>query len=374
MLGKNQSFAREVNNLLVLEALSKKPLSATELSSDFKLSNATLSSLLKNLISLGLIEQVGLSSVNKSGRKRVKYSLSNSYGNVLVISFTSLKYHAKLFSLKGDILLDVEQEVEKYDVFSIEQAINCVKEKIGNDSNIKYVVLCMPGLVNKDTGELQNSAQFDSSLFSSKNKLQDMFKKAFSCPVQLENDTKIMMNGELSKGTFKDSSNGLLAYVDYGVGGAFEFDNKLFLGSRGYSGEIGRLPIFKDNKISNLDDCSSIRHIKDVLYSIYKKKFHTKEIVSSFLKGEEEISSIVLESASYLGEALNRLISILDLEKIVISGRVCEFGQRYLDKVKESFVNQDIKIEFGSSYENSLFEGAKQIGVSYILNDAIKAN
>ena len=55
-LGKNQSFAREVNNLLVLKALSKQSLSATELSTHFKLSNATLSSLLKNLSSLGLIE------------------------------------------------------------------------------------------------------------------------------------------------------------------------------------------------------------------------------------------------------------------------------------------------------------------------------
>ena len=304
MLGKTQSFAREFNNHLVLEALEKKPMSATELSSCFHLSNATLSSVLKSLTSMGLIEPVGLDSVSGSGRKRVQYALSSQFGTILVVDFGSEKYHARLYDLPGNILFEEENPLERYDVDHIEPIVTSIQKGISNiEMPVRYTVLCLPGLVSTQSGELQFSSRFDSALFSPKNKLQNLFSEAFSCPVKLENDTKIMMSGELAQGRFEGVNSGLLAFVDYGIGGAFEFQGSCFRGGRGYSGEIGRVLISGSNGgVTNLDDAASIRALKDQIQARTGERPHTKEIVERFHHGDAFIRDLVLISAEKLGE------------------------------------------------------------------------
>lgn len=372
-LGKNQSFAREVNNLLVLKALSKQSLSATELSTHFKLSNATLSSLLKNLSSLGLIEKVGFTSTSGLGRKMVKFSLSSTYGNILVVSLSSLECHAKLFTLKGEVLIEKEFKFEKYDLKTIEKVISSIKEGYEGPLNVRYTVLCMPGLVNKVSGELQVGSQFDASLFSSDNKLEKIFSNAFSCPVKIENDTKILMQGELANGNFDNSEFGMLTYVDYGLGGCFQSKGNILYGLRGYSGEIGRVMIENGSSYANIDDLCSIRYLKDKIEPILGFRPHTADIVSSFNQGNEKVRQIVLESGFNLGKGLDKINSVLDLDTIVISGRVNEFGADYFAAVRKGFASMNgCLLKFGLDNEEALFLGAKQLGITYIFNNAVK--
>lgn len=375
MLGKTQSFAREFNNHLVLEALEKKPMSATELSSCFHLSNATLSSVLKSLTSMGLIEPVGLDSVSGSGRKRVQYALSSKYGTILVVDFGSEKYHARLYDLPGNILFEEENQLERYDVAHIEPIVASIKKGISNiEMPVRYTVLCLPGLVSTESGELQSSSRFDSALFSPKNKLQNLFSKAFSCPVKLENDTKIMMSGELAQGRFEGVDSGLLAFVDYGIGGAFEFHGSCFRGGRGYSGEIGRVLISGSNgEVANLDDAASIRALKEQIQAKTGERPHTKEIVERFHRGDAFIRDLVLISAEKLGEGLRLIHSVMDLERIVVSGRVSLFGEEYLARVQQSF-GEGPTICYGASYEDALFYGAKKLGLSYLWNNVPKSS
>ena len=375
MLGKTQSFAREFNNHLVLEALEKKPMSATELSSCFRLSNATLSSVLKSLTSMGLIEPVGLDSVSGSGRKRVQYALSSRFGTILVVDFGSEKYHARLYDLPGNVLFEEENQLERYDLAHLEEAIASIQKGISKvEMPVRYTVLCLPGLVSSQSGELQSSSQFDSALFSPKNKLQNLFSEAFSCPVKLENDTKIIMSGELAQGRFDGVNSGLLAFVDYGIGGAFEFDGNCFRGGRGYSGEIGRVLIpGPSNALTNLDDAASLRAIKDRIQARTGRRPHTKEMVERFTAGDAFIRDLVLTSAEKLGEGLRLIHSVMDLERIVISGRVSLFGEEYLSHVQQSF-GEGPRICYGAAYEDALFYGAKKLGLSYLWNNVPKSN
>ena len=55
-IGKTQSYSREVNNRLVMEKLKIRPYSQTELAEELLLSNATMSSIAKELLKLGIIK------------------------------------------------------------------------------------------------------------------------------------------------------------------------------------------------------------------------------------------------------------------------------------------------------------------------------
>ena len=183
-----------------------------------------------------------------------------------------------------------------------------------------------------------------------------------------------MMSGELAQGRFEGVNSGLLAFVDYGIGGAFEFQGSCFRGGRGYSGEIGRVLISGSNReVTNLDDAASIRALKDQIQAKTGERPHTKEIVERFHHGDAFIRDLVLISAEKLGEGLRLIHSVMDLERIVVSGRVSLFGEEYLARVQQSF-GEGPRICYGASYEDALFYGAKKLGLSYLWNNVPKSS
>ena len=329
-LGKKQSFAREVNNEIVLKEVKKKPSSGTELASRLKLSNATVSSILSSLLHQDLIKIYSTDSLNGLGRKRVVYSINDKYCLICVVSITSFSISISISDLAGNILKEQTKEIEKYDLKTIYESIIQIKdmltEKELRDIPLKNIIISLPGLINKNTGDLQVSPQFDKNLFNNEHTISTLFRENFNSEVYLENDSKLMMLGELSNNTFPLNSKGMLIYLDYGIGGALEFDNKIFLGSRGYAGEIGLLKVEYNNQVKTLDEFVSLRAIQEIYFEKFGKEISLQELFELYKSGDQNVREGVLISAETLGKAINQIISVFDLDYFVIDGRVSNFG------------------------------------------------
>lgn len=377
-LGKKQSFAREVNNEIVLKEINKKPRSGTELASILKLSNATVSSILSSLLHQGVIKVYSTDSINGLGRKRVVYSINDKYCLILVVSITSFSISIAIYDLSGNILKEQSREIEKYDLKTIYETIIHIKDILSSkdirDIPLKNIIISLPGLINKNTGDLQVSPQFDKGLFDNEHTILKMFKDNFDSDVYLENDTKLMMLGELGNNTFPLGSKCMLIYCDYGIGGALEFDNKIFLGSRGYAGEIGLLKISHNGEFKPIDEFISLRALKENLNQKYKKDLSLNDIFRLYNEKDEIVRKEVLTSAEIIGEAINQVVSVFDLDYFVINGRVTNFGEEYLYKIREKVatVNKDVVIMFSYNDRKSIFDGAKNIGIEYILRTNLK--
>ena len=377
-LGKKQSFAREVNNEIVLKEVKKKPSSGTELASRLKLSNATVSSILSSILHQGLIKIYSTDSLNGLGRKRVVYSINDKYCLICVVSITSFSISISISDLAGNILKEQTKEIEKYDLKTIYESIIQIKdmltEKELRDIPLKNIIISLPGLINKNTGDLQVSPQFDKNLFNNEHTISTLFRENFNSEVYLENDSKLMMLGELSNNTFPLNSKGMLIYLDYGIGGALEFDNKIFLGSRGYAGEIGLLKVEYNNQVKTLDEFVSLRAIQEIYFEKFGKEISLQELFELYKSGDQNVREGVLISAETLGKAINQIISVFDLDYFVIDGRVSNFGEAYLNKIRET-VNKkysDVTINFGCDERKAIVDGAKNIGIEYILKTNLK--
>ena len=377
-LGKKQSFAREVNNEIVLKEVKKKPSSGTELASRLKLSNATVSSILSSLFHQGLIKIYSTDSLNGLGRKRVVYSINDKYCLICVVSITSFSISISISDLAGNILKEQTKEIEKYDLKTIYESIIQIKdmltEKELRDIPLKNIIISLPGLINKNTGDLQVSPQFDKNLFNNEHTISTLFRENFNSEVYLENDSKLMMLCELSNNTFPLNSKGMLIYLDYGIGGALEFDNKIFLGSRGYAGEIGLLKVEYNNQVKTLDEFVSLRAIQEIYFEKFGKEISLQELFELYKSGDQNVREGVLISAETLGKAINQIISVFDLDYFVIDGRVSNFGEAYLNKIRET-VNKkysDVTINFGCDERKAIVDGAKNIGIEYILKTNLK--
>ena len=152
VIGRDQSLARAINNDLVIKALRENDLSATELAKKLDLSNAAMTSILRNLVNDGLIKACGSISKLGKGRKQVIYTLNEDYGLVVVLSFASYGYNITLSNIKEDILFECEKFATFYDETLILSIINLLKELLSQKrySNIplKNITISYPGRIN----------------------------------------------------------------------------------------------------------------------------------------------------------------------------------------------------------------------------------
>lgn len=372
-LGKNQSLARELNNKIVINKLKEKPFSGTELSKELSLSNATLSSIFNSFLSINLIKKVSSDTKSGVGRKLVKYAINDEFGLVIIVSITGNSLEVVASSLNNETLYKVTKDIEKYDLKTIYETIVVIKDililKEFRDIPLRNIILSLPGLIDKKTGELQVSPQFDQEIFKNKNSLLQLFEENFKCPVYLENDSKLMTLGEIATQVFKERKNGAVIYIDEGVGSGIVIGNKLFYGSRGFAGEIGLI----DLNGKPLDEYISLRSLSLKAKEILNRQISNAELIELY-KNNIEIKKVVLESAKYLAFGLKQLINVLDLDYFILNGRVKEFGKEYIDivnnEIKKS--NDNAITVYSALDENPIIVGAKEIGSDYVLTMALK--
>ncbi len=360
--GQNQSYARAVNNELVIQRLRVKDYSATELAHDLGLSHAALSSILRGLTKDEIIKISYSISVTGKGRKQVYYSLNESYGILIVVSLSDNRYTISFSNIKEEILFEEQKEIELYDVAIIYEIILRIKQILQesyNDIPLRHIIIAVPGRVNSITGELQLSKQFDIDLFRGRNTIISIFENHFSVPVTMDNDINLSILGELKYGCLKDVQNAMLAYIDNGIGGALLFNGNFYGGDSGYAGELGLTTVTFNGQEAYLDEFASLRSLKNHAKELLHKKFTVADLVEEYQK-KGPIYEYVNQTAHLVGKKLRDVVEILNISNIVLSGRVSMFGDDYLKCIQEELCKSQnqCEVQFSLLGKKSILFGA----------------
>lgn len=365
ILGKNQSYCREINFELVIDLLRKEPRSATQLADMLKLSNATMSSIIKDLLDLKMIDAASSASIKGSGRKQVFYELNEQFGLILVVNMVRHRADISVTNIKEESIASASMSIDKIDEDSTQKVILKANELLFNcksDAPLKNIVISVSGLVK------------DKTEGSEKHFIQAAFEKQFhDVPTYLTNDGNLITYGELSKGVFSREKNGIVLLLDYGVGGSFVIDKALYKGDNGYSGELGYLVCEENGSLEYIEDVVSLRVLLEKAGKIVNKKLKIEDLFALY-KSNKEVHDIVIESASILGKSLRSLINVLDISNLVIAGRVAEFGDEYLNAVKVETDKTIIKsnVQFSPLGDHGQMIGGSFIGVDYILKKSLE--
>ncbi len=376
--GKNQSFSREVNNKLVLEKLLTRPYSQTELADELALSNATMSSIAKELLSSGIIKILNSSSKAGLGRRQVFYTINENYGLILVVNISNFQATIAISNLKEEILTKEIIDIDKYDLNAIYSIILLSSKLLLNgdfkDIELKAVVISLPGRVNSKTGELMLSKQFDPALFKEKNFIANAFKKQYpNAEVISMNDINLAAYAELSTGELVDVDNAIFISIDTGIGGSLIINHKLFEGDQGYAGEFGLIKVKENDEYDYLDELVSFRILSLKGEKLTKKKINSRSELVALYNSNADFKKIVLESGKTLGKAIKTLIETLDISTVIISGRAVEFDGDYLKAINEelsSLIYPPV-LKFSSLKREGKIKGATSVGLKTILMKSI---
>ena len=170
--------------------------------------------------------------------------------------------------------------------------------------------------------------------------LKKIIKEKIGINVEVDNDVKCFALGENKFGQAKKYKNAVYLTIGTSIGGAIEFDNKLYRGENNIAGEFGHMTIIGNGKKCVCGNMGcwkqyvSGKAMEKLYYNLYNKKKKAKDIALDSVKGIKRDQKIIKKAASYLAMGLVNIINTINPEIIVIGGSVVK-QKEILDLAKK---------------------------------------
>ena len=234
---------RERNLELVARAVfeAPEPLSRADVATSTGLARATVSTLVDRLVAGGLLAELAPVSAQRAGRPAVP--LVPAARSVVGIGLeVNVDYiGASVMDLTGDI---VDERVEPGSFHDSDPAqvlprVGALARELAQAAGadgmrVAGARLALPGLVDARTGLLQVAPNLGWSTLDPGPLL------GLDMPVEVANEAKLAALAEL---TGDVAPSFLYVSADVGIGGAVVVKGQLFLGERGWNGEIGHVRV-----------------------------------------------------------------------------------------------------------------------------------
>ena len=378
---------KEINKKNILKLIiNNGPISRISISKLLGISRPTVSSYINELIENRLIVEIGKSDSTKLGGKKAVLIEFNSKAGYIIGVMLGVNYiRIGLSDLKSNIIkiLKIPTEESLGPEMVINKLIKGLEEIIIKTKISKHKILgigiAATGLVDSDNGIVI----FSPNLSGWSNiELKKIIEKKFKLPVFVENECRVKTIAEKIFGLAKNINNFVCILTGIGIGSGIFINNKLLVGKKGMSGEIGHIVTdINSNIICHCGNkgclevsCSTrslfnfiIHDLKKGINSALKPnvEFKFDSLVELYNEGDEAVVKNVNTNARILGIGISNIIKIFNPDTVIIQGPVTKFGEKYLDVVKESvkvhtfpMVKDEYNIQFSQLDENIGIIGA----------------
>jgi glucokinase len=128
-----------------------------------------------------------------------------------------------------------------------------------------------------------------------------------------------------------------------GIGGALIFDGKIWRGVAGFAGEFGQIAVNSDGM--KLEDVASAANIvrrtrsrfhqdsTSSLNKLYEEEIRLADVISAAQKEDDFARLMLKRTGTYVGTAVAGVINLLNIEKIVVGGKIMQAASIVLDAI-----------------------------------------
>lgn len=340
----SQTQLREKNLSAILYALkAHEPAARAQLAELTALNKSTVSSLIDELQTGGMIQEVGTAE-SGGGRPRRLLELNRSNGVVVGVEFGTRFVSAVLTNLGGKIVARTRAEI---DPENIEQAMQTAVSQIKSllsaytSSAVLGIGVALAGIIDQENGRLIYSPNTKWRQVPVRQLLTD----AFALPVYIENNANAAALGEYFFGAAQLVENFIFVSIGQGIGSGLFLNGQLIRGVSGLSGEIGQSHVLHGEQwLATKDEQGRQRWDvfanKDALIRLVKQatQSESETAVNSPLSQQDEISlqaiaaaakasdPLALNCLKHVGEriglGLANLTHLLDPALILIGGEL----------------------------------------------------
>lgn len=259
-----------------------------------------------------------------------------------------------LFEYKNTVKEEIDENICKY-IDAIVNKYPC----------IKGVALALAAVLDSQTGKIikwPNNPKWNEFYINNYLKSKYQFKIVF------EDDVNSAALGERHYGIGKYLNSFLYVSIGTGIGCGIIYNGNLFKGENGKAGELGHIVIEGYDNLCSfgnkgcLQTIASGRAILNKYKSTLKeKKLEDSLLFNDLLNNDEKARKIIYQSGNLIGKNIGNLMTILDINTVILSGGAIKFGHYFIDSIEDGVLkvkqNYDSKYKLIVSNEND-FLGA----------------
>ena len=356
-------------NLVLKTIFDNESISRAEIARVTKLTRATVSDMVTNLIEEGLVEEIGFGD-SIGGKAPILLSLIADSRYLIGLNLAQDKFIGSVVNLRGEIKETVEFPVEESDGEQALQLIHKILDQL-TDKEWKPIVgigIGTPGLVNTLEGIVVSAVNLDWQDLP----LAQLLESRYDLPVTVLNDSQATAIGEFVYGDEHNSDDNLIVVtVKQGIGAGILINGRLFQGDGGGAGEIGHVVVEENGtlcrcgKYGCLETVASARAVVQRAVDL-ASEYSNSELASNlqgislsaiegaWRENDPLAHRVVSDAAHILGVSIANLVGALNIQKIVLTGDMVCFGEPWLQIVQETMsqgalsrIAQETKINIG---------------------------
>jgi predicted NBD/HSP70 family sugar kinase len=345
---------KQHNRDLVLRTIfANESISRAEAARVTRLTRTTVSDVVNGLLAEGLVEEVGRGE-SLGGKSPILLSIVPDSRYLIGLNLAQDKFTGAIVNLRGEIKEMVESPIHDDNG---ENALNFVYQMIDQlmKKKIKPIVgigVGTPGLVNTREGVVVNAVNLEWQNLP----LSQLLEKKYKIPVRVLNDSQAAAIGEfVYGGAHAPDENMVVVNVIHGIGAGILINGRLFQGDGGGAGEIGHVVVQENGELCRCGKRGCLETVASARAVVKRMKMNSLgEAVSSFNAGNAAATAVIENAGRYLGVSLANLIATLNIQKIVLTGDMTRFGEKWLNAVSDSMqagvfsrISEGAKLEIG---------------------------
>lgn len=344
----NKIGIREYNESLVLNTIIRhQHVSRAEVSTLTKLNKASVSQIIKNLLSSQLVHEVGIGDASVNGGRRPIQLLFNRHCGVAISFDIGYNYIRSILSyIDGEIIYEKSKfhiSVTRDTILSfIDEFYQSFLQQLPKTPHgLLGISIAIHGIVHENTiiyAPHYNLEHYD---------LKSILEAKYGIPVFIKNEANLAALGEYCASS--QFTNLVSISVHSGIGAGIVTNGQLHTGIHSAAGEIGHITLH-----TNGDPCSCGNIGCLELYASNKALFETfstlknlpaivtsEEFVQYYKKGDALAISLAEENARFLSIGIHNIAVFWDSEVIYVNSSVYqklpELIQRINDTLKSRF-------------------------------------
>lgn len=345
----NQEMIRDNNRRLVLEHIvNHPPISRADLAKQLKLTKATISNIVQELLDQNLILEIG-SAKTAMGRKPILLKFNQQCGYAFAIDVRPNQILTLVSDLKGE-----NCHVQEYPFTNNSDLLPLLTELISkaikdcSDAPYKIVGIAIGiyGVVCK------NKIIFTPYYPLPDPELAQILTERFRIPVLAENESNLSVLGESA--FHYGYKNMIHINIHDGVGLGILIGDHLYKGHDGYAGEFGHTILFPDGKLCPCGNrgCFELYASEKAILEEYRLRTRkpdadADEFLKDYQRKVPEALNMMDLFVKYMSIGINNIINTFNTDLIVLNSFFSNNIPDINSRIKETLAkhqNRDCEI------------------------------
>src|SRR5437868_14385048 len=308
---------RNINRQIVLNYVrEREPISRAEIARETALQRSTVSAIVDELQTDGLIEEGG-EGQSTGGRPPTLLRLRSAGAIAIGVAITPTTTSLATSDLAGRVVKQDRFSTDSDYQVTFDRIVKSIEGILKNSGgSIEGIGISLPGLIDPSSG---------TAIYVPYFKWRDIpiakqISSAVGSPVTIDNDANAVALAELWFGRPEVSGarDFILVLAAEGIGTGIVFHRQIYRGERGAAGEFGHMIIGTHAPVScscGNRDCWEAFSSERAALARYQKLRHSaddeitfKELVDRALAGEAHATTALIEMALCLGVGISNLV------------------------------------------------------------------